>query len=159
MANRTPETEITSDTIVQRVRAIILTDANELLFIKRVKPGDRAPYWVAPGGGVELYDPDLQAALERELCEELGATVEILGEGFVLEHRAGGKNLREHFFICRLLSYDLSLRHGPEFDDPSRGEYIPDTVPLEPEIIHSLNIKTIEFQDWLIANADWLREL
>lgn len=145
-----------SGPINQRVRAILLTQHGTLLFIKRVKPGG-TPYWVAPGGGVEAYDHHLVDALYRELCEELGATVEVLQTGFVLEHEKAGKNLEEHFFICRLVDYDLGLRNGPEFDDPTRGEYLPVEVPLEVEALLALNMKTVELQTWLIAHLDHLR--
>ncbi|GAB4337930.1 MAG: hypothetical protein Kow00117_19700 [Phototrophicales bacterium] len=142
--------------IIQRVRAIILTDDGKILFIKRVKQA-APPYWVAPGGGVESDDDDIYGTLRRELLEELGAQVDIIKEAFILRHQKAGKNLQEHFFICRLIDYDLNLRHGPEFDDPSRGEYLLDFVPLEEQAIASLNIKTKELRDWLLQNLDTLR--
>ncbi len=42
------------------------------MLIKRTKPG-RAAYWTAPGGGVENTDRSIEAALYRELAQELGA--------------------------------------------------------------------------------------
>lgn len=144
----------------QRVRAILLTDEQRLLFIKRVKPNNTIPpYWVAPGGGVEDEDMGLQDALDRELSEELGARADVLEHGFVLHHEKAEKNLEEHFFVCRLLNYDLSQRHGPEFDDPSKGEYIPDEIDLTAKSIKGLNIKTEQLRDWLLDNLDMLREL
>lgn len=142
--------------IIQRVRAILLTKDGKMLFIKRVKT-TAPPYWVAPGGGVESQDDDIHSTLHRELLEELGARVEILREAFVLRHEKAGKNLQEHFFICRLIDYDLSLRSGPEFDDPSRGQYLLDFVPLEKDAIARLNIKTEELRDWLMRNLYTLR--
>lgn len=115
----------------RRVRAILLTGNNSVLFIKRVKPNNPSPYWVAPGGGVEHDDHNLYDTLERELCEELGATATVLNKAFVLKHEKAGKQLEEHFFVCRLHNYDLDKRDGPEFDDPTRGEYIPDEIPLD----------------------------
>lgn len=145
--------------LVQRVRAILLTEEKRLLFIKRVKPNNTPPYWVAPGGGVEAYDNSLYDALARELSEELGAEAAVLEHGFVLHHEKAEKNLEEHFFVCRLLNYDLSQRYGPEFDDPSRGEYIPDEIDLNTQSIESINIKTGQLRDWLLDNLDMLREL
>ena len=142
----------------RRVRAILLTQNNKLLFIKRVKPG-KSPYWVAPGGGVEDHDVSLLDALKRELSEELGATIDVLHNGFVLRHSKAGKELEEHFFVCRLNDYDLSQRHGPEFNDPSRGEYIPDEIELRPEQIRRINIKTEQLEDWLLAHLDELRTM
>jgi 8-oxo-dGTP pyrophosphatase MutT (NUDIX family) len=145
--------------LIKRVRAILLTEQHEVLFIKRVKPDKSTPYWVAPGGGVEDDDSGLLAALHRELDEELGAKAEVLKHGFVLRHHKAEKNLEEHFFVCRLLDYDLSLRNGPEFNDPKRGDYIPDAIELKAEAIGALNLRTEELRDWLLENLDTLREL
>lgn len=144
------------DEIVRRVRAILLTPNQTLMFIKRVKPDGRPPYWVAPGGGVEDVDATLMDTLHRELGEELGATIQVMSKAFVLEHSKAGKNLEEHFYICRLLEYDLTLRNGPEFSDPAKGEYIPFEVELTPEAINAINIKTLELQDWLLNNLNRL---
>jgi 8-oxo-dGTP pyrophosphatase MutT (NUDIX family) len=144
---------------IQRVRAILLTEDNRLMLIKRVKPNNIEPYWVAPGGGVEDEDIDLFDTLERELSEELGARALVLELAFVLHHEKAEKNLEEHFFICRLLDYDLSQRHGPEFSDPSKGKYIPDEIDLTKEAIEALNIKTVELRDWLLDNLAMLHDL
>ena len=143
----------------QRVRAILLTGQGTVLMIKRVKPNNPNPYWVAPGGGVESYDTTLMATLKRELCEELGATAQIIEEAFVLEHEKAGKFLEEHFYICRLQNYDVSKRNGPEFDDPERGLYIPIEVPLTESALQHINIKTEELREWLLDNLNYLRAL
>jgi len=143
--------------INQRVRAIILTDSCKLLFIRREKP-NKPPYWVAPGGGVEDKDADLLSCLHRELFEELGACVDVVAHAFELRHHKGGKNLEEHFYICRLMSYDLSQRNGPEFDDPSRGAFIPQEVEIDPATLRGLDFKTPELCDWIIDNLHHLRE-
>ncbi|MXX50065.1 MAG: NUDIX domain-containing protein [Chloroflexi bacterium] len=145
--------------INQRVRAILLTGRGSALLIKRVKPHKRLPYWVAPGGGVESWDSDLIAALERELFEELGARAIVLDTAFVLEHYKAGKQLEEHFFVCMLQDYDLSKRYGPEFTDPARGEYIPQEVPLDALALCRINIKTQQLRDWMLRNLDSLRDL
>lgn len=143
----------------QRVRAILLTPNKTLLFIKRLKPNKPQAYWVAPGGGVEAYDLTLHDALRRELREELGAKIEIIEESFVLRHNKADKELEEHFFICRLLAYDLSLRDGPEFTDPSRGIYAPDEVALTREALENIYLKTEELQEWLLNHLEYLRKL
>ncbi|XWX03916.1 NUDIX domain-containing protein [Aggregatilineales bacterium SYSU G02658] len=142
---------------IERVRGILLTENNSLLLIKRVKPNNTKPYWVAPGGGVEPVDRTLRAALTRELEEELGAQVEIVMHAFTLRHEKGGKNLREYFYVCRLLRFDLKQRSGPEFNDPTRGEYLPDFVPLTEPALRALNMKTPELTDWIIVHLDQLR--
>ncbi|MYD10422.1 MAG: NUDIX domain-containing protein [Chloroflexi bacterium] len=143
----------------QRVRAILLTGNDSVLLIKRVKPNKPASFWVAPGGGVEIQDADLMATLERELYEELGAYATVLDTAFVLEHQKAGKQLEEHFFICRLHDYDLSKRYGPEFLDPARGEYIPHEVPLDAYALRRINFKTPELRNWMLARLEYLRAL
>ncbi len=143
----------------QRVRAILLTGNDSVLLIKRVKPNNSASYWVAPGGGVEHQDADLIATLERELYEELGAVASVLETAFVLEHQKAGKQLEEHFFVCLLHDYDLSKRYGPEFNDPARGEYIPEEVALDTFELCRVNLKTPELRDWMIRKLDYLRGL
>ncbi|MCY3833776.1 MAG: NUDIX hydrolase [Chloroflexi bacterium] len=140
----------------QRVRAILLTGDGAMLMIKRVKPGSAAPYWVAPGGGVEQADADLIATLERELYEELGAVASVLSTAFVLEHEKAGKQLEEHFFVCLLHEFDLSRRYGPEFRDHSRGAYIPEFISLDPPSLGKLYFKTPELYDWMIHHLDYL---
>lgn len=143
----------------KRVRAILLTGKNTLMFIKRVKPHNPDPYWVAPGGGMESHDVSLTDTLNRELCEELGATATVLETAFVLHHEKAGKHLEEHFFICKLEDYDLSKRHGPEFDDPTRGDFIPVEIALDLVELNTLNIKTPEMREWIVNNLDYLRQL
>lgn len=151
----TPYSPIVDDApIVQRSRAILLTGRGTVLFIKRVKH-DAVPYWVAPGGGVEGAEHPLDS-LHRELMEELGARVDVLVEAFVLRHFKAGKNLEEHFYICRLQDYDLDLRSGPEFNDPARGEFLPDEVRLDADAIAAVNMRTPELRDWMIAHLGTL---
>ncbi|WP_344262941.1 NUDIX hydrolase [Streptomyces sodiiphilus] len=97
----------------------------ELIVIKRTKPG-RPPYWITPGGGVEPGDATVLAALHREVLEELGAKVTDVVPAFVdtvpVSPERGetcGPGLKvQHFFLCRPVSLDPELRHGPEVDDP-----------------------------------------
>ena len=142
--------------IDRRVRAILLTGKGSVIFIKRIKPTGRKPYWVAPGGGVEDGDANLVATLKRELLEELGAIANIRETAFVLEHEMAGKQLEEHFFVCELENYDLSKRDGPEFKDSARGEYIPEAVPLDEKSLNAINIKTPELREWMVRNLDYL---
>ena len=102
-----------------RVRALLVTPGHDLLAIKRMRPG-QAPYWVLPGGGVEVGE-DLEATLARELREEIAASADMHSLLYVLEH--GGE--RQYFYLSRVHSWsaDPGDRSGPEFADPARGEY------------------------------------
>ncbi|NED80348.1 NUDIX hydrolase, partial [Streptomyces sp. SID11233] len=60
--------------VVKRTARAVLLDGEDLVLIKRVKPGVD-PYWVTPGGGVEPEDATVIEALHREVHEELGAKI------------------------------------------------------------------------------------
>ncbi len=133
-----------------RVRAVLLTGRNSVLLIKRIREG-YSPYWVAPGGGVEETDASPEAALRREMVEELGATVDILRFAFVYEKPINDTMIiRQTFYLCRLLTCDPSQRCGPEFDEPSRGKYVPVRIPLTHRVLLKLNIKPDELKTFLL---------
>lgn len=67
------------------VRAILLDDADRIVLLRRTRP-DCPVYWVAPGGTVEPTDASLEAALQRELAEELGARRPVF-PGIPVQHR------------------------------------------------------------------------
>ena len=122
--------------MIECVRAVLLTPAGRLLLIRRTRPGV-TPYWVLPGGHVEADDPSLRAALSREVREECGAEPRIAGLLQVLadEHR------REHFYLARIQSWSEANRTGPEFDDPDRGEYRLEEVPLSVSALDAISLQ------------------
>ena len=130
------------------VRAILRNDSGQLVFIKREK-ADVIPYWVTPGGGVEDTDENLEAALKREIMEEIGGQIEIMGVVFELQ-RPLPDDLIQYttFFSCKLLDYDLTQQSGPEFLDPSSGRYTIEEIDLA--AIPTLNLKPSELKDFLM---------
>jgi 8-oxo-dGTP diphosphatase len=67
----------------QAARAVIVNGQGEVALLHVANKG----YHKLPGGGVEA-DEDLQAALHREVLEEVGCRIEILSEvGKILEYR------------------------------------------------------------------------
>lgn len=130
-----------------RVRAILVDEEHYLYLIKRVKP-DVDPYWVAPGGGIESGDVDTITALQRELWEELGARVDVIRPMLIIEDQV--------FFHCFLLELDPSQANGPEYDDPTRGEYHLERVPIDYEAFARLAIKPTEFKSFLMRFVDEL---
>jgi ADP-ribose pyrophosphatase YjhB (NUDIX family) len=135
--------------MTSRVRALLATPDGGLLTIRRVRPG-QDPYWVLPGGGVEAGE-SLEAALARELREEVAATVEVHGLLFILD---GGDGDCQYFYLARALSWSASPadRTGPEFTDPARGEYDLQTVPLTPEALERIDLKPDALAQFLLSH-------
>ncbi|NSC22684.1 NUDIX domain-containing protein [Streptomyces albus subsp. chlorinus] len=154
--------------VVKRTARAILLDLTddrgpgEIVLIKRVKPG-REPYWITPGGGVEPgVDRTVVEALHREVDEELGARVTDVVPAFVdtvsdPEETPGGVKV-QHFFVCRLLSMNPRLRHGPEVEDPC-GEYEIVRLPFTPEGLTSVEVVPPTLRAYLAANIEGIRAL
>jgi len=139
--------------VENRVRAILLDSDNRLVLIRREKPGV-PPYYVAPGGGVEPTDATFHAALQREMGEELGGAVDIKKLVYISQsHRGSDLLVRQLYYLCTLLHFDLARRNGPEFSDPSRGKYIVESVPLLPTALEKLRILSDDLKLFLIINA------
>lgn len=126
--------------MIERVRAILVTDAERLLLIKRTRPGVPS-YWVLPGGQVELDDDDLESALHRELREEIAGEAEIHALVQILDADDGSG--RQYFYLARIHTWHFEERSGPEFSDrdPARGTYDLDQIPLTADALAAINIK------------------
>jgi 8-oxo-dGTP pyrophosphatase MutT (NUDIX family) len=126
--------------MIERVRAILVTDDERLLVIKRTRPGVPT-YWVLPGGHVEPDDADLESALHRELREELAGEAEIHALIQVLDADDGSD--RQYFYLARIHTWRFDERTGPEFTDsaPARGTYELDEILLTPDAVSAINLK------------------
>jgi 8-oxo-dGTP pyrophosphatase MutT (NUDIX family) len=122
--------------VKKRVRAVLITENGALVTIKRIRPGSRTPYWILPGGGVEPGDRSPEAALHREVREELAGAIEIAALVQVVVY-AGDQ---QHIYVARLGPYDFAKRTGPEFNDPERGEHIPEEVPFTAAGLSRINL-------------------
>lgn len=123
-------TSTPSSVVVRRAaRAILLDEEGRLVVIKRTVRG-RAPYWVTPGGGVEPDDASVEDGLHRELYEELGATARVVRQVFLTSQPKDTGISVQHYFLARVVSMDLALRSGPEFQEPVRGTYDVEHVDL-----------------------------
>lgn len=126
----------------QRVRAVLITPKNTMLAIKRVRPGI-PEYWVLPGGGVEADDESLEAALHREVWEEIAGRAEITG----LLHTLDSDDEQQFFYLARIDTWDFGARSGPEFSRDDRGEYLLEEVPLTAEGLDAIDLKPEEIAD------------
>jgi 8-oxo-dGTP pyrophosphatase MutT (NUDIX family) len=137
--------------IVKRSARAILLDGDELVLIKRTRPG-RDPYWVTVGGGVEDSDPTIEAALHREVFEELGGTLSRAELVHLITDQLSDGLGVQHIFAARLESMNLSARTGTEFHKPERGGYEVVRVPFAAEAIRQLNLMPPELADFAAAN-------
>ncbi|MEU0392460.1 NUDIX hydrolase [Streptomyces sp. NPDC006208] len=153
---------MTERPVVKRTARAILLDGDDLILIKRTKPGVD-PYWLTPGGGVEPEDATVVDALHREVDEELGAKITDVVPCFVdtVEHIADGGVTGvkvQHFFVCRLESMDPALRHGPEVDEPA-GEYEIVRVPFSRVGIAAVHLVPLSLRHYLDGNIEGVRAM
>ncbi|MBI3322259.1 MAG: (deoxy)nucleoside triphosphate pyrophosphohydrolase [Candidatus Omnitrophica bacterium] len=85
------------------VAVAVIKDGGRVLITQR-KPGDSfGGLWEFPGG--KLNDGEsMEAALVREIEEELGVRVEVAAKRMVIRHQYPARAVRLHCFDCRLLS-------------------------------------------------------
>lgn len=139
--------------IVKRNARAVLLDGDELVLIKRTKPG-RDPYWVTVGGGVEEEDDSIEAALHREIFEELGGRLERAELIHLITDRLEGGIGVQHIFVARLAGMDLSVRTGTEFSKPERGSYDIVRVPFTAEAVSELDLMPPELAEFVADNIE-----
>ena len=84
------------------VVAAIIRDNDKILISQRSDNVHLPGLWEFPGRKVEP-DESLQAALEREIREELGVTILVQDKFFTVEHNYTSKSVRLHFFNCSIV--------------------------------------------------------
>jgi ADP-ribose pyrophosphatase YjhB (NUDIX family) len=103
--NEWPKTDIDHDRPI--VRAILFDDEGAFHFIRAVRDDGFGNVTIieTSGGGVEEGDESLTEAIKRELREELGAKVEIIGKiGVVSDYyNLIRRHNINHYFLCRLI--------------------------------------------------------
>ena len=134
------------------VRAVLL-DGGQLVFLRRGWPGG-ALYCTTVGGGVEADDADLEAALRREVMEEIGATIGPATEFLTLTEPGEKVTVVQHYFRADVLDMDPDRRSGPELDDPDIGEFSPVRVALDASAVESLELQPPELADYLGEHAE-----
>ncbi|MFD5319396.1 NUDIX domain-containing protein [Streptomyces sp. NPDC127098] len=138
--------------IVKRSARAILLDGDSLVLIKRIKPG-REPYWVTVGGGVEDDDPTIEAALHREVFEELGGKLKRAELVHLITDEVDGGIGVQHIFAALLESMHLAARTGTEFSKPERGSYEVVRVPFTAEAVGELNLMPPQLAEFIAANT------
>jgi 8-oxo-dGTP diphosphatase len=97
------------------VAAAIIRRAGRVLIVQRPDGATMGGLWEFPGGKVEPGETP-QAALAREITEELGARVAVGALYHTTEHAyPGGPHVRLLFYECALLDPDLRLLWGQAY--------------------------------------------
>jgi 8-oxo-dGTP pyrophosphatase MutT (NUDIX family) len=137
-------------------RAILIDDDGSLVLIRRTKQGVPV-YWTTAGGGVDDTDASPEAAMHREIFEELGATATGATQVFLVSTPTESGVKIEHVFVARLTSLDLSVRNGPEITNPARGRYDPERVSLlSDEALAAIDLRPPELKAFILANREAL---
>ncbi|MFD0534887.1 NUDIX domain-containing protein [Actinomadura luteofluorescens] len=105
---------------VRRGARALLLDGGSLVLLRRTVPG-RPVYWTTPGGKIEPTDASTEAALRRELDEELGATAGPVRQVFACAEQSPELYRLNTFYVCRLVTMDLSRGTAPSSTTPRRG--------------------------------------
>lgn len=125
--------------MMERVRAVLVTADETMLVIRRTRPGI-PEYWVLPGGGVEPSDESREAALHREIHEEIAGKADIIR----LLHTMESDDERQLFYFARIATWSFDDRTGPEFSAEGRGEYALEEIPLTLEGLDGIGLKPEE---------------
>ncbi|MES2855341.1 MAG: NUDIX domain-containing protein [Bdellovibrionota bacterium] len=106
-------------------RAVLLTPQNEVLLIKIANPNGKWVGWITPGGGIDEGE-SIEAALERELLEEVGFGLflvvgHIWKRSMIFEWNGKEIDQTEDFFLIETERFDV-----PEKTDltPEEAGYI-----------------------------------
>ena len=84
------------------VPVAVIRHEGRLLVFQRMPNDSFGGFWEFPGGKLD-GDETMEAALAREIQEELGVTIEVGQKRMVISHRYPGRVIRLHCFDCRLL--------------------------------------------------------
>lgn len=84
------------------VVAAIIRLNGKILITQRRNNVHLARLWEFPGGKVEAGEA-LEAALQREIREELGIKIRVDGDFFTIDHDYPAKSVRLHFFNCTMV--------------------------------------------------------
>jgi 8-oxo-dGTP pyrophosphatase MutT (NUDIX family) len=130
--------------MIERVRAVLVTPDGRMLAIRRDRPGQPV-YWVLPGGHVDAGDTSREAALRREIREEIAGEPEVTS----LLHILNAGDERQYFYLGRIARWSFADRSGPEFSEADRGGYQLEEVPLTPAGLRAVDLKPTPVADLL----------
>lgn len=147
-----------TEIVKQSARALLFDSEQRLVLIKRTK-SEQEPYWVTVGGGVETDDVSVEAALHREVLEELGGRIDRVRRVLLITDDLPGGIGIQHVFTARLTSMDLANRTGAEFNEPGRGTYEVVSVPATQDALTGVRLLPLQLAEFVRANVHGLLAL
>jgi 8-oxo-dGTP diphosphatase len=119
------------------VTAAVIERNGRYLVTRRLRGTHLAGFWEFPGGKCN-HDEPLAACLEREIAEELDATILIGAEIHHVAHEYPERIVELHFFRCELVGEPRAVL-GQEMRWVARGELASlDFPPADVELIAML---------------------
>lgn len=146
------------EVVKQSARALLFDSEHRLVLIKRTKRGQE-PYWVTVGGGVEPEDTGIEAALHREVLEEVGGRVDRIRQVLLITDELPVGIGLQHVYAARLVSMDPDARTGAEFTEPGRGTYEVVRLPATLRALSGVRLLPPRLAEFTQANLSGLLAL
>ena len=119
------------------VTAAVIERDGRYLVTRRLRGTHLAGFWEFPGGKCN-HDEPLTACLEREIAEELDASIRVGAEIHHVAHEYPERIVELHFFRCELVGEPRAVL-GQEMRWVARGELASlDFPPADAELIAML---------------------
>lgn len=141
--------------INQRVSAILITPANEIVLVKNHGTSS-TPYWTVPG--VTLPDRYSQAeqVLSRELQNISSNVISIIRPVFSTEHiLEEDVVVQQSFYLC----YVKENRFMPRATDSGQSLLTAESLPLKTSTLKKFNIQPEKLKMFLLENGEKLLAL
>lgn len=131
------------------VTAGVIWHGDKILIAKRPPGSHMEGYWEFPGGKREAGET-LEQCLKRELWEELGLEVEVLGALGQVSHEYEDRVVELNVFYCRVLRGEAVGKESQEIcwvspDDLGKYSF----PPPDAEIVKILSLEPMEKRDEL----------
>lgn len=127
---------------------------DKIVLIHRIKTKDDGTirdYYVTPGGKIEENESH-EAALRREIKEELGIEIEIKGLCLELDDRNYNDSF-QYFYNCNYKAGELGTGDGPEFTDKENYKGVFEIVLVDKKEISKLNLVPEKIKEILVNNG------
>ena len=132
-----------SQKIVEVVVGVLIREDGKMLLSSRPEGKPYAGYWEFPGGKIEAAET-AEAALARELEEELGVLVRRSTPWFVMEHRYEHAHVRLHFRRSHDFTGEPTPKEGQQYGFFSAAERTPGLLlPVDLAVVNRVELPEV----------------